>query len=319
MLKSRITGWLRYWPLLGLPALGGCSLSNVWLFDPHGPLAAAQLHYMLIDVATMLVIVVPTALLAIWIAVRFRKSRGHGQYAPKWSHSNRIEVFVWGIPIITVGILSYFSIKGAYGLNPYNPAVIRQQVSASADPVEVDVITTDWRWLFVYPKYHIASVNELVVPVHTPVRFKLTSTSATNDIFIPQLVGMIDVMPGMRTEQALVADQPGTYAGYSTDYSGPGFSWMTFSARAVSMRQFKDWVNNAAQSPRQLTYGDFNKFAKPYIPTSNRPEYFSHVQGGLLDHVVNEVMHGKTWPTPMGMTENMAKYVREQNAKPTNG
>ena len=48
------------------------------------------------------------------------------------------------------------------------------------NPVEVQVVSLDWKWLFIYPDRHIASVNELVLPAGTPVHFLLTSATVMN-------------------------------------------------------------------------------------------------------------------------------------------
>jgi cytochrome o ubiquinol oxidase subunit 2 len=307
------------WPRLVLPPillmLGGCSRSGLFLLKPEGLISHTFYHYFLLDVGIMLLIIIPTTLLALWAMWRYRKG-GNGSYHPRWSHSYAIEAVVWGIPLVTVGVLSYLSVKAIYDVNPYNPEVItKAQRAAGGDPVEVDVIATDWRWLFIYPQQHIASVDELVVPVGTPVRFRLTSTSVVNDFIIPQLVGMIDVMPGMRTKQAMVADKAGTYVGYSADYSGAGLSWMHFQTKAVSPTQFTQWVAHAKSSPQRLTYAGFNRFARPYIAVGGDQQIFGHVQPGLFDHVVMEVMRGKVWPTPMAMTENMVNYMKKQRAE----
>ena len=303
--------------LVPLPTLmlGGCSSQELWLFRPEGLISKTQFHYFILDVVIMLLIIIPTTILAIWAMWRYRKG-GKGTYAPKWSHSYTIEAIVWGIPLITVGILSYLSVKAIYDVNPYNPAImVKAQKAASVEPIEVDVVATDWRWLFIYPKEHIATVNDLVIPVDTPVHFRLTSTSVVNDFIIPQLVGMIDVMPGMRVKQALVADKPGIYQGFSADYSGAGFSWMHFQTKAVSQTAFAQWVQDVKKSPQQMTYQQFNQFAEPYITVGGGYQYFSHVQAGLFDHVIEETMDGKVWPTPMAMTENMVQYMQEQRAK----
>ncbi len=303
--------------LLSLAALtlGGCSSDGLYLLKPEGLISHTFYHYFILDVVIMLFIIVPTTLLTIWAMWRYRKG-GKGSYHPTWSHSSTIEIIVWGIPLVTVGILSYLSVKAIYDVNPYNPGVIsKAQKVNGGDPVEVDVIATDWRWLFIYPQQHIASVNELVVPVGVPVKFRLTSTSVMNDFLIPQLVGMIDVMPGMRTKQALVADKAGTYIGYSADYSGAGLSWMHFQTRAVGMAQFAQWVKSAQQSPQHLSYAGFDRFAKPYIAVGGDRQIFGSVQPGLFDHVIDEVMRGKVWPTPMAMTENMVNYMKKQRAE----
>lgn len=300
--------------LLSTLLLGGCSSRNFWLFDPKGVISQTQLHYMIIDVVVNLAIIIPTGVLIMWAMWRYRKSAG-ATYSPHWSHSNAIEAVVWGIPILTVAVLSYFSVKAIYQVNPYEPMVLASAEAAPAPhPLEIDVIATDWRWVFIYPAQHIMSVGKLVIPVDTPVKFRLTSTSVTNDFYIPQLVGMIDVMPGMRVRQALMANKTGTYEGFSADYSGAGFSWMNFRTDTVSAAQFQQWARRVAQVPQHMDYAQFDDFAKPYIGVSGKAQYFSDVEPGLFDHVVGEVMGGKVWPTPMDMTENMVRYLQKQRA-----
>ncbi|HUW98255.1 MAG TPA: COX aromatic rich motif-containing protein [Acidiferrobacter sp.] len=286
-------------------------MQNFWLLNPKGIISDTQLHYMKLDVGIMLLIIVPTGLLIVWTMWRYRKAGGKGRYDPKWDHSNAIEAVVWGIPILTVAILSYYSIKAIYAVNPYNPSIISRSTSqyAKVAPLDVDVISTDWQWLFIYPKQHIATLGKLVIPAGTPIRFRLTSATVVNDFYIPQLVGMIDVMPGMRVKQSLVASHTGTYAGFSAVYSGPGFAWMTFRTQSVSPAKFHSWVQGVQKSTQHLSYADFNRVARPTINTTGKATYFSDVQAGLFDHVIMEVMNGKIFPTPMGMTESMSKYL----------
>lgn len=304
------------WGMLGsLFLLSGCVPRRFVLFHPHGPVAGAELHYMGIDVLVMSGVVGFTALLVAFFLWRYRKSSGRGRYDPHWSHSNLLEVLVWGIPLSIVGFLAYYSYKGTFAVNPYNPTVLTARKTApavtgtphrrAAHTLDVNVITTDWQWLFIYPRQHIAVVDKLVVPVHTTIRFRLTSATVVNDFFIPQLVGEIDVMPGMRTKQAMRVNAIGTYHGFSADYSGGGFSWMNFVAQAVTPGQFKQWVKRTQQQPQHLTYAAFNRLAAPTINLHETPRYFSDVATGLFDHVIHAVMMGKVYTTPMFMTLNM--------------
>ncbi len=307
-------GW-RAAALAPILLLGGCAHNPYWIFDPKGIMAKTNLFYMIVDVVIMGAIVGLTALLVVWFMWRYQKGKNRGKYDPHWSHSNTIEVFVWGIPIVAVGFLSYFAVKGTFEINPYNPTVITHHMKPNGDPVEVDVIATDWQWLFVYPQYHMAVANELVLPVHTPVFFRLTSSAVTTTFFIPQLVGMIDVMPGMRTKNALLSDHAGEYQGIASDFAGAGTSWMTFKTKMVDKADFSQWVQKVQQAPGSMTYASFNRFAQPYIDVNHHVVYFSSVEQGLFDHVMTEVMRGKTWPIPPMMTENMVDYMKKQAAE----
>ena len=165
---------------------------------------------------------------------RYRKG-ANAIHDPEWSHNTVLELLVWGVPFVVVAGLGYYSVKTIYAVNPYDPGLLQKQ--ASADPqsvLNVDVITTDWQWVFVYPEQHIATIDELVVPQGSVVRMRLTSTSVSNDIYIPQLAPMIAVMPGMLTKDSFDAPVLGSYTGFAADFSGAGFSWMQFDTKIVS-------------------------------------------------------------------------------------
>lgn len=298
--------------------LSGCARhSPWWIFDPKGVGASASYTYMMIDVGVMLAIVGITALLIIWFLWKYRKSNKHADYDGKWSHSNVLEIAFWGIPIAAVAFLSWaVAINGSFAVNPYNPTAVTKHVKPHGDPIDVDVIATDWQWLFIYPQFHhIAIANKLIVPAHTPVFFKLTSTAVTTDFFVPQLLGMIDVMPGMRTKDALMSNQIGRYQGIAADYCGAGTSWMLFKTDVVSKTDFEHWAKGLENNPRSMDYQQFNRFAEPYINVAEKQPEWGRVEPGLFNHVILEVMDGKKWPLPMFMTENMFHYLKLQAAE----
>ncbi|MEL5848119.1 MAG: ubiquinol oxidase subunit II [Candidatus Igneacidithiobacillus chanchocoensis] len=298
--------------------LSGCARhSPWWIFDPKGVGASASYTYMMIDVGVMLAIVGITALLIIWFLWKYRKGNKHADYDGKWSHSNVLEITFWGIPIAAVAFLSWaVAINGSFAVNPYNPTAVTKHVKPHGDPIDVDVIATDWQWLFIYPQFHhIAIANRLIVPAHTPVFFRLTSTAVTTDFFVPQLLGMIDVMPGMRTKDALMSNHLGSYQGIAADYCGAGTSWMLFKTNVVSKTNFEHWAKGLENNPRSMDYHQFNRFAEPYINVAEKQPEWGRVEPGLFNHVILEVMDGKKWPLPMFMTENMFHYLKLQAAE----
>ncbi len=317
-IRLRPKGWLGLLSLLPLVLLGGCAHrrggGEFWMLDPKGIIAATQDHYLALDVLVMLLIIVPTGLFIIWVMRHYRRDGGGGRHDAQWDHSHALEALVWGIPILTVGVLSYYSVKAIYAVNPYRPTIIARAARAAhvRDPLTVDVISTDWQWVFVYPHQGIATVDRLVIPKGVPVHFRLTSATVVNDFYIPQLVGMIDVMPAMRVRQSLLASRAGTYEGFSANFSGAGFSWMEFETKAVSRSAFRAWVTHVQGAPAHLTYAAFDQVARPTINVHGRVAYFSQVQSGLFRHVVAEAAAGKTYPTPMAMTENMTRYLKLQ-------
>ena len=293
--------------LLPVVLLGGCSTTHFWLIHPKGPVAGAELHFIIVDVAVMLGIIIPTAALLVWFLWRYRESRPRGRYDGHWASSPRIEAIMWGIPLLAVGLLSYFSFVGIHEVNPYDPTAIAsdKKVGGHSSALEVDVISTDWQWVFIYPGQHVATLNELVVPTDTPVHFRLTSATVTNSFFIPELVGQIYAMPGMRTKQSMLVNDPGTYQGFSATMSGPGFSWMRFQTKALPPAAFDRWVEKVKADRKALSYAAFNRVARPTINLHHTVKYYARVQTGLFDHVIQEVKQGKVFTTRMGMTSHM--------------
>ena len=294
-----------------LLSLGGCSLGQFWVLQPRGPVAETSLYSLLVETAAMMLIIGPTTLLILWCIWRYRKANARGAYTPGWSHSLSIEIISWGFPLAIVAFLSCLSYWGTFRVNPFSPGVMAPGLNPDNDrkPVDVEVVTTDWQWLFIYPDHHIAAANELVVPVHTPIRFRMTSATVSNDFYIPQLAGQIDIMPGMLTRQGLIANQPGVYEGIAGEFNGPGFSWMQFKTRVVSQAAFERWTSDVGRSSKHLDQAEFDRFATPTINRSGKAIYFSAVDDKLFGHVIQDVMMGKIYPTPPNMTEKKSSQA----------
>ena len=239
--------------------LTGCSNASFRLFHPVGRVGSVEWRFTVIDVGVMSLIILPVTVMVAVFVWRYRKSR-NADYDPTWSHSLGLELLMWGVPFLTVIFLGYASYRSTLLVNPYDPAAINYTDPANP-PLQVDVVTTDWQWIFIYPQEGIATVDDLVVPAGRPIKFWLTSTSVTNDFFIPSIAPMIDVMPGMRTMDGFEVDNPGRYEGYSADFSGAGFSWMQFSTRILAQPDFDKWVAATQASPSQLSYAAFGKLA----------------------------------------------------------
>jgi len=218
-------------------ALAGCARG---VLQPQGPIGEADAIILLNAVGIMSVIVVPTIVALLAIGWWFRASNARARYQPRFVYSGRLEIIVWAIPVLVIMFLGGLTWIGAHELDPYQPIATK----ANDPPLEVQVISLDWKWLFIYPQQRVASVNELVIPERTPVHFFLTSATVMNQFFVPQLGSMIATMNGMQTQLYLQADHPGNYYGLSAQYSGDGFSGMHFNVRAVSQADFQRWVTD---------------------------------------------------------------------------
>jgi cytochrome o ubiquinol oxidase subunit 2 len=186
-------------------------------------------------------------------------------------------LLVWSIPAMTVLLVGGVAWVGSHELDPRKP------INSSVAPITVQVVSLDWKWLFIYPEQGIASVNKLVVPVGTPISFELTSSSVMNSFFVPQLGSQIYTMSGMATRLHLQADHLGTYPGLSTMFSGDGFADMRFTVDAVTDNRFAQWVREARETGSGLdkqAYADLVKPSKAVAPFTYRavaPDLFSSI------------------------------------------
>lgn len=233
--------------------LAGCAGS---ILDPVGPVGADDSAILIDAFLIMLAIVIPTILLAFWMAWRYRASNTKAEYLPYWSYSGRIEAVVWAIPILTIMFIGGVIWIGSYKLDPFKP------LPSKTPPLEVQVIALDWKWLFVYPQQGIATVNQLVVPAGQPVHFSITSASVFNVFFVPRLGSMIYAMPGMVSQLYLQADRPALLFGQSSHFSGDGFSDMQFQVRSVAPAEFASWAQTVRGAGPVLDGAAYSQLAR---------------------------------------------------------
>jgi cytochrome o ubiquinol oxidase subunit II len=254
-------------------SLAGCSGG---VLEPHGPIGAANRLILFNAVEIMAAIVVPTIVAALVFAWWFRESNTRARYLPHWAYSGRIELIVWSIPILVICFLGGVIYIGSHDLDPARP------IASQNKPLEVQVVSLDWKWLFIYPELGVASVNQLVVPVGMPIHFNLTSASVMNAFFVPQLGSMIYTMNGMVTQLHLQADRAGDYNGLSAQFSGDGFPDMAFLVHAVPQNDFAGWLAGVRRTGPVLDragYADLSKqnTTQPFTYRQADPALFNAV------------------------------------------
>lgn len=270
--------------LLAMLALGGCDMG---VLDPKGPIGAAERLILLDSLAIMLVIVIPVIVATAGFAWWFRASNTRAFYWPEWEFSGTLELIVWSIPLLVVIVLGGVAWYGSHALDPYKPLPSKDK------PLEVQVVSMDWKWLFIYPDQDVATVNQLYIPTGKPVHFSITSSSVWNAFFVPQLGGMIYSMAGMTTQLHLQADQDGVYRGISGMLSGAKFSDMHFQVHAVQDAAFSKWIETAKSSGDALDRANYAKL----VQTSDTAPVMTYksVDKDLFQSIVNE-----TAPAPAG-------------------
>ena len=277
---------LSRFPLLALTLpLAAC---NAVVMKPSGDIAAQQADLIVVSTLLMLLIIVPVIALTLWFAWRYRQSNTSVPYEPEWDHSTRLELIIWGAPLLIIIALGALTWISTHKLDPYRPLdriSDTKPLAAEVKPLIVEVVALDWKWLFVYPEQGVATVNELAAPVDRPIQFKITASTVMNSFYVPALAGQIYAMPGMQTQLHAVINKEGVYDGFSANYSGDGFSHMRFKFHGLSEDGFARWVASAKTEGQVLTRAEYLKLEQPSKRDPVRR--YAGVDAGLFDAVLN--------------------------------
>ncbi|MFV0474683.1 MAG: ubiquinol oxidase subunit II [Pikeienuella sp.] len=271
--------------LLWLLPLAGCKME---VLAPAGDVAARQRDLLLLSVVLMLLIIVPVMALIVIVARKDRAENSRATYRPDWDHSTKLELVIWGVPLLIIVTLGALTWVGTHLLDPYRPLdrIGEDRLLAmDARPVQVQVISLDWKWLFIYPEHGVAAVNRLVLPVDRPVEFTLTSDTVMNAFYIPAMAGMIYAMPGMQTKLHAVLNHEGEYKGISANYSGWGFSGMFFTTTVSDDAGFAAWIEEVRAGGGALDRKGYLELAAPSENVA--PFTFAEVDPEIFSRVVN--------------------------------
>ncbi|HET6906458.1 MAG TPA: ubiquinol oxidase subunit II [Rhodanobacteraceae bacterium] len=285
--------------LLPLLLLGGCSLV---LLDPSGDVARQQSDIMITTTVITWLIIVPVMVAIGIVAWRYRASNRQAKYDPDWDHSPQLELVVWAVPLLIIIAVGAVSWIGTHQTDPYRPLdriAAGKPVAADVKPLEVDVISLRWKWLFLYPQYGIATVNEMAAPVDRPIRFKLTGDTMMDSFFVPALVGQVYTMPGMQTILHGVINKPGEYKGFSANFSGSGFTDMRFKFHGLEAKDFDAWIAKARAAGGDLDLAAYDKLRQP--SRAEPVHYYAKFDPNLYERVLNLcVQSGGTCKNQMG-------------------
>jgi len=292
--------------ILGLLALiaitvvvGYFKHSNVEVFNSAGSIGAKERNLMLFALSLSLIVVIPVYIMLFSFAWRYREgNKKKTKYSPELAGNRFAEAVWWLIPTVLITILSVVTWNSSHSLDPY------RHIASSTKPMKIQVVALDWKWLFIYPEQHIASVNLVQFPENTPVEFQITADAPMNSFWIPQLGGQIYAMPGMSTQLNLIANRTGNFHGSSANISGAGFAGMAFTAKSSSSDDFNAWVRSAQQSSRSLNSSTYKQLSQPsqYNPVA----YYSKPQPELYNLVVAKYLvpitaHGPAYQVTSNM------------------
>jgi cytochrome o ubiquinol oxidase subunit 2 len=255
---------------------------DIDVFNPAGIIASKERRLMTITLLMSLIVIIPVYALMIMVSVKYRAENKKATYSPDWDHNRLIEFIWWAIPcaiILFLGILTWTS---THELDPF------RAINSDKKPLTVQVVALQWKWLFIYPEQHIASVNHFEIPEKTPINFEITSDAPMNSFWIPRLGGQVYAMSGMSTQLHLMANDPGVYRGVSANISGKGFAGMDFTAQAVTSDNFKAWVTQAQHAKNTLNLASYTQLANP--SENNLTVTYSDSETGLYDTIIMKYM-----------------------------
>lgn len=284
--------------------LAGCD----WVvLRPSGDIAMQQRDLIVVSTILMLLIVLPVMALTALFAWRYRQSNKEANYDPEWHHSTQLELVIWSAPLLIIIALGAVTWIATHTLDPFRPLDridAQRPVQADVKPLKVQVVAMDWKWLFIYPDYGIASVNEMAAPVDVPIEFSITASTVMNSFFIPALAGQIYAMPAMETKLHAVINKAGDYEGFSANYSGHGFSHMRFRFAGMSGADFDGWVAKVREAKDPLNREEYQRLDQPSERVPVR--HYGSIMAGLFDAVVNLCVD----PNKMCMRDMMAIDAR---------
>jgi cytochrome o ubiquinol oxidase subunit 2 len=270
--------------LLGVVLTAGLFLSrhNVAVLNPKGVVGHKERSLMIIAALLAVLVIVPVFTMTAVIAWKYRAGNTKAKYMPNWDHHRGMEFTWWAIPSAIILVLAVLTWTSSHSLDPYRP------LTSNQTPVQIQVVALDWKWLFIYPEQHVATVNYFKMPVNTPVEFTITADAPMNSFWIPQLGGQIYAMPGMSTELHLEASTTGNYNGSSANISGKGFAGMKFVATATSQSDFEHWLQTTQRTSQHLDTAEYNGLAKP--SENNKAATYSNADPELYDTIMMKYM-----------------------------
>ena len=270
--------------------LSGCGALRIGFLNAAGPVAGGERHLFLIVAVVLAFVAGPVLILTPLFAWRYRLGSGRDlPFKPKWAFSWPIEGLIWLPPIAIVIGLACLLWPDTHKLDPYTP------LKGAGPTLRVQAVALDWKWLFIYPDEHLATINELDVPAGRPVHLDLTSATVMQSMLLPQLAGQIYAMAGMSTQLNFRADRPGRFRGENTQYNGKGFQDDKFTVVSRPAQAFDAWAKEVRRTAP--AFDDAAYRAVMARSTARRPLVFSAPPPGLYMHIL-QATGGSAQPQP---------------------
>lgn len=265
---------------------------NFAVLNPKGIIAGQERGLMVTAILIMLTLAIPVYILLFVFIFKYRAGKQQAAYDPDWGKDSKFGFVLWIMPVAIIFTISVISWKSTHELDPYKP------LASNVKPITIQVVALQWKWLFIYPEFNIATVNYIEFPKNTPINFVLTADAPMNTFWIPQLGSQVYAMPGMENQLHLMAGEEGDFSGGSSEISGAGFAGMKFVAHSVPQATFDNWAKATKQSSAILNLASYNELAKP--SQYNSPASYSYSDKNLYNEIIMKYM-APSPPAPQPM------------------
>jgi len=235
--------------LLLLAALPACSSLAVFddspsFLNPASDAAQeeADLHWIIFFMSAVIFVIVEGLL--IYNLIRFRHRRGADPMRAT-GHIAR-PLLVEGIYTITPFVLVF--ILFILTIRTMNAVAAPERRESD---LNVRVIGYRWWWEFEYPDLGILTANELHIPVDANVHIALESADVIHSLWVPQLAGKTDAIPGSPNTMWFRGSKVGVYEGLCSEYCGLNHATMRLRVVVDSQEDFDRWVAGQQAPPYQ--------------------------------------------------------------------
>jgi cytochrome c oxidase subunit 2 len=134
------------------------------------------------------------------------------------------------LPIVVLSVIAVQTVR------------VSNRLQASGASVHIDVDAKDWWWRISYPSDGVVTANEIHVPVGESVDIALRSDNVIHSLWVPQLNGKTDVVPGQTNHMTFTADTPGTYRGQCAEFCGIQHANMAFIVVVQTQPDYAGWL-----------------------------------------------------------------------------
>jgi cytochrome c oxidase subunit II len=169
--------------------------------------------------------------LIIYMIVRYRDRPGAAEPLQIFGWT-ALEIVWTLIPLGILAVLSVFMVIADHAAAPAIPGGRKP---------DLEVIGHQWWWEINYLGSGVVAANEIHIPVGKQILIDLKSADVIHDLWVPELGGKIDAVPGHPNTLWIEADTPGTYLGTCAEFCGLEHAWMRFRVIAQNAPDFDAW------------------------------------------------------------------------------